>query len=123
MKRTMSKLSTIIKKRRRTAAPSKLAPVHPSEVLREEFLRPMQLSQNQLGRDLGISPRRINEILHGKRGVTADTALRLAKFFGNSPQFWMGLQSHYDLDLEHDRLADTLKTDVKIFDWARLSPA
>lgn len=82
-----------------------MAPLHPGEVLLEEFMKPLNISQNQLGRDLGVSPRRINEIIHAKRSVTADTALRLAKYFGNSPEFWLGLQMDYDLDLAQDELA------------------
>ncbi|MCP4261478.1 MAG: HigA family addiction module antidote protein [Planctomycetes bacterium] len=92
---------------------SKIPPLHPGEVLFEEFLKPLNISQNQLGRCLGVSPRRINEIIHGKRSVTADTALRLARYFGNSPQFWLGLQMDYDLDVETDRLSDSLKREVK----------
>ncbi len=92
---------------------SKIPPLHPGEVLFEEFLKPLNISQNQLGRCLGVSPRRINEIIHGKRSVTANTALRLARYFGNSPQFWLGLQMDYDLDVETDRLSDSLKREVK----------
>jgi len=91
----------------------KIPPLHPGEVLNEEFLKPMNISQNQLGRDLGTSPRRINEIIHGKRSVTADTALRLARYFGNSPQFWLGLQMDYDLDVEADRLSHRIEKEVK----------
>jgi len=76
-----------------------LSPVHPGEVLMEEFLKPMALSQNRVALALGVPARRINEIALGKRGITADTALRLARYFGNSPQFWLGLQMTYDLDL------------------------
>ncbi len=76
----------------------------------EEFLKPMGLSQNRLANDLGVPPRRINEIVLGKRRITADTALRLARYFGMSPQFWLGLQMDYDLDLETDRLASRLST-------------
>jgi len=86
----------------------KLKPVHPGEVLMEEFLRPMELSQHRLAISIGVDARRINEIVLGKRRVTADTALRLARFFGNSPQFWMGLQSDYDLDVAADELGDRL---------------
>ena len=92
---------------------SKIPPLHPGEVLFEEFLKPLKISQNQLGRCLGVSPRRINEIIHGKRSVTADTALRLACYFGNSPQFWLGLQMDYDLDVETDRLSHSIKREVK----------
>ncbi len=91
----------------------RIPPVHPGEILFEEFLKPMSISQNQLGRDLGVSPRRINEIIHGKRSVTADTALRLAKYFGNSPQFWLGLQMDYDLDVAEDTLAHRIEKEVK----------
>ncbi|HUT44980.1 MAG TPA: HigA family addiction module antitoxin [Sedimentisphaerales bacterium] len=91
----------------------KIPPLHPGEVLLEEFLKPMSISQNQLGRDLGVSARRINEIIHGKRSITADTALRLARHFGNSPQFWLGLQMDYDLDVETDRLSGRIEKEVK----------
>jgi len=90
----------------------KLDPIHPGEILLEEFLKPMGLSQNKLATDIGVSPRRINEIVLGKRRVTADTALRLAKYFGMSPQFWLGLQMDYDLDLESDRLGKRLDSEV-----------
>ena len=92
---------------------NKISPLHPGEILFEEFLRPMGISQNQLGRDLSVSPRRINEIIHGKRSVTADTALRLATYFGNSPQFWLGLQMDYDLDVAEDTLARKIRKEVK----------
>ena len=92
---------------------SKIPPLHPGEVLFEEFLKPLKISQNKLGRCLGVSPRRINEIIHGKRSVTADTALRLARYFGNSPQFWLGLQMDYDLDVETDKLSHSIKREVK----------
>ena len=90
----------------------KLNPVHPGEVLLEEFLKPMALSQTRLALDIRVPPRRINEIVLGQRRITADTALRLARFFGNSPQFWLGLQMDYDLDIEQDRLGDRLKREV-----------
>jgi len=92
---------------------NKIPPLHPGEVLFEEFLKPMSISQNQLGRDLGVSPRRINEIIHGKRSITADTALRLARHFGNSPQFWLGLQMDYDLDVETDRISHRIEKEVE----------
>jgi len=91
----------------------KLHPVYPGEVLLEEFLKPMKLSQNRLALDIGVHPRRINEIVLGKRGITADTALRLARYFGTSPQFWLGLQADYDLDIAIDELGDRLKKEVK----------
>lgn len=80
----------------------KLKPLHPGEILLEEFLKPMNLSQNRLALSIRVPARRINEIVHGKRRVTADTALRLAKFFSMSPQFWLGLQMDFDLDVEED---------------------
>jgi addiction module HigA family antidote len=91
----------------------KLAPLHPGEVLFEEFMKPMGLSQNRLGRDLGVPPRRINEIIHGKRSVTADSALRLARYFGTSARFWMGLQSDYDLETAEDQLSEKIAHEVK----------
>jgi addiction module HigA family antidote len=93
----------------------KLAPVHPGEILLEEFLKPLNISQNRLGRDLGVSPRRINEIIHGKRGITADTALRLSRYFGTSAEFWLGLQADYDLDMAKDRLADRIEHEVSVY--------
>jgi len=93
-------------------------PVHPGEILLEEFMKPMGLSQNRLATDVGVPPRRINEIVLGKRRLTADTALRLAKYFGMSPQFWLGLQMDYDLDLETDRLGDRLDSEVRKYSKA-----
>ena len=90
----------------------KMPPVHPGEILFEEFLKPMNISQNRLGRDLGVSPRRINEIVHCKRSITADTALRLAAYFGNSPSFWLGLQMDYDLDVAEDNFSSRIKKEV-----------
>ena len=91
----------------------KLNPVHPGEVLLEEFLKPMGLSQNRLSLEIGVHPRRINEIVLGKRRITADTALRLARYFGTSPQFWMGLQNDYDLDVAADTLGNRLEVEVR----------
>jgi addiction module HigA family antidote len=91
----------------------KLNPVHPGEVLLEEFLKPMGLSQNRVSLEIGVHPRRINEIVLGKRRITADTALRLARYFGTSPQFWMGLQNDYDLDVASDNLGDRLDLEVR----------
>ena len=91
----------------------KLHPVHPGEVLQEEFLMPMNLSQNRLAIDIGVDARRINEIVLGKRSVTADTALRLARYFGISPQFWLGLQAEYDLDVTVDLLGEKLEREVR----------
>jgi antitoxin HigA-1 len=93
----------------------KLSPVHPGEVLLEEFLKPMNLSQNRLAVAISVPARRINEIVLGKRSVSADTALRLARFFGNSAQFWLGLQSDYDLDVASDRLGHRLDRDIKTY--------
>ncbi len=90
----------------------RLNPVHPGEVLLEEFLKPMNLSQNRLALNIGVPPRRINEIVLGKRGITADTALRLAKYFKVSAQFWMGLQMDYELDVAEDVLGDRLEKEV-----------
>ena len=91
----------------------KMPPIHPGEILFEEFLKPMNISQNQLGRDLGVSPRRINEIIHGKRSITADTALRLARYFSNSPQFWLGLQMDYDIDVAEETLSQKISKEVR----------
>jgi len=92
----------------------KLAPIHPGEILQEEFLEPMGISQYRLAKGLNVSARRINEIVHGKRAITAETALRLGRFFGTTAQFWLNLQSHYDLETEIDRLGDTLEKDVEV---------
>ncbi len=91
----------------------KLEPVHPGEILFEEFLEPLGLSQNALAGGIGVPPRRINEIVHGARRVTADTALRLGRFFGTSPEFWLGLQMDYELDTESDRLKGRLEKEVR----------
>lgn len=92
----------------------KLQPVHPGEVLLEEFLKPLQLSQNQLALALRVPARRINEIVLGKRRITADTALRLARYFKMSPQFWLGLQMDYDLDIAEDTLGERLDYEVAV---------
>jgi addiction module HigA family antidote len=92
----------------------KLGPAHPGEVLLEEFLRPMGLSQSRLALSIGVHPRRVNEIVLGKRGITADSALRLAKFFGNSARFWLGLQMDYDLDVASDALGRRLDHEVRL---------
>lgn len=91
----------------------KLNPIHPGEVLLEEFLKPMDLSQNRLAIDIGVDARRINEIVLGTRSITADTALRLSRYFGNSPQFWIGLQTEYDLDITLDSLGSRLDREVR----------
>jgi addiction module HigA family antidote len=92
----------------------KSAPVHPGEVLPEEFLRPMGLSQSRLALSIGVHPRRVNEIVLGKRGITAGTVLRLAKFFGTSAKFWLGLQMDYDLDIASDALGSRLDHEVRL---------
>jgi antitoxin HigA-1 len=92
----------------------KLTPVHPGEILLEEFLKPLGLSQNRLALDIHVPARRINEIVHGKRRITADTALRLARYFQMSPQFWLGLQMDYDLDVAEDTLAERLDREIKV---------
>ena len=91
---------------------TKLSPVHPGEVLLEEFLEPAGLSQYRVAKDISVPPRRINEIVHGKRSVTADTALRLARYFGTTPRFGLNLQAQYDLDVESDRLGKRLDDEV-----------
>lgn len=91
----------------------KLNPIHPGEVLLEEFIKPLSLSQNRLAIEIGVDARRINEIVLGARSVTADTALRLARYFGVSPQFWLGLQAEYDLDVAMDILGDRLEREVR----------
>lgn len=93
----------------------RLAPVHPGEVLLEDFLKPMGLSQNRLALSIGVHPRRINEIVLGKRGVSADTALRLAKFFGTSPELWLGLQKDYELDVAMDEVGDRIEREVRTY--------
>ena len=94
---------------------SKIPPLHPGEILKEEFLDPLHISQYRIAKDINVPPRRINEIVLGKRSITADTALRLAKYFGVSPQFWLNLQIHYDLEVAKDTLADTLEKDIKVY--------
>ena len=90
----------------------KLPAVHPGEVLMEEFLIPLEISQYRVAKDTSVPPRRINEIVHGKRSISADTALRLARYFGNSELFWLNLQNRYDLEVERDRLGDRLESEV-----------
>ena len=88
--------------------PTTMPPIHPGEVLLEEYLEPLGITQHRLAIAIGVPPRRINEIVHGKRRITADTALRMARYFGTSERFWMNLQGRYDLEVERDRLVDTL---------------
>ena len=89
--------------------PATMPPIHPGDVLMEEYLEPLGVTQHRLAVAIGVPPRRINEIVHGKRRITADTALRMARYFGTSERFWMNLQGRYDLEVERDRLADTLE--------------
>jgi addiction module HigA family antidote len=93
-----------------------LTPIHPGEILLEEFLKPMGISQYRLAKATSVPARRINEIVHGKRSVTADTALRLSRYFGMSDRFWMNLQSRYDIELEKDRLGTRLDEEVQIYE-------
>lgn len=91
---------------------SRMSPIKPGEVLLEEFLKPMGISQYRLAKDISVPPRRINEIVHGKRAITANTALRLSQYFGTSERFWMNLQTRYDLEIEKDRLGDRLVKEI-----------
>ncbi len=91
-----------------------LAPIHPGEILMEEFLKPLGISQYRLAKDTHVPARRINEIVHGKRSITADTALRLSRYFNLSERFWLNLQARYDLEVEKDKLNDRIKTEVKV---------
>ncbi len=96
----------------------KIQPIHPGEILMEEFLTPLKISQYRLAKDIDVAPRRINEIIHSSRAISADTALRLGKYFNTSPQFWLNLQSHYELAIEGDELTNVLKNNVKVFEFA-----
>jgi len=115
--RTMLKLLITIKEVL-IMTPKKIPPVHPGEILFEEFLKPMGISQYRVAHDINVPPRRINEIVHGKRSITADTALRLGRYFNMSAQFWINLQSHYDLEVESDKLSDRLIHEVLIYQAA-----
>src|SRR3972149_5464792 len=95
--------------------PKKFAPVHPGEILLEEFLEPMGISQYRLAKDISVHPRRVNEIVQGKRSISADTALRVSRYFGLSERFWLNLQARYDLEVEKDRLEGRLEKEVKVF--------
>ena len=97
----------------------KLAPVHPGEVLQEEFLAPLRISQYRLAKEISVPARRINEIVHGLRAVSADTALRLARYFGTSDRFWLNLQTRYDLEVEKDRLGNRLQREVQVLSKSR----
>ena len=94
----------------------KLPPIHPGEILLEEFLAPMGISQYRLAKDISVPARRINEIVHGKRAITPDTALRLSRYFSLSERFWLNLQSRYDLEIEKDRLAERLESEVHVYE-------
>lgn len=96
----------------------KIQPIHPGEILMEEFLTPFNLSQYRLAKDIDVAPIRINEIIKGTRSISADTALRLGKYFNTSPQFWLNLQSHYDLAVESEELSSVLNNKVKTFEFA-----
>ena len=100
-------------------AAKKLTPVHPGEILLEEFLEPMGISQYRLAKDISVPPRRINEIVHGARAITADTALRLSRYFGTSERFWLNLQAHFDLETQKDRLGRRLDKEVAAIAQAR----
>ena len=91
-----------------------LTKITPGEIRNEEFLKPMKITQYRLAKDIAVPPRRINEIVRGERAITADTALRLGRYFGMAPEFWINLQSHYDLEREQQRLAGRLEKDVKV---------
>lgn len=93
---------------------NKMSPLHPGEILKEEFLEPMGLSQNRLALAIKVPPRRINEIVLGKRRITADTALRLARYFNMSPQFWLGLQMDYDLDVAEDKISGKIDSEIQV---------
>jgi len=94
--------------------PKKMPPVHPGEVLLEDFLKPLRISQYRLAKDLKVPPRRINEIVHGARSITADTALRLARYFGTTDRLWLNMQARYDLEVEKDRLGDRIEKEVGV---------
>jgi addiction module HigA family antidote len=96
-------------------ATKKLPPVHPGEILLLEFLQPLGVSQYRLAKDISVPPRRINEIVKGTRSITANTALRLARYFATSERFWLNLQSHYDLEVERDRIGSSLQEEVQVF--------
>lgn len=93
---------------------AKLKPIHPGEILQKEFLKPLGLSQYRLAKDISVPPIRISQIIHGKRAISADTALRFAKYFGNSAEFWLNLQNQYDLEIEADKLKSRLTVEVKV---------
>ena len=99
----------------------KLPPIHPGEILLEEFLSPLGVSQYRLAKETSVPPRRINEIVRGERSISADTALRLARYFGTSERFWLNLQARYDLEVQKDRLGNRLHNEVKVLEMAAVS--
>jgi addiction module HigA family antidote len=99
-------------------AARKLPPIHPGEILLEEFLKPLGLSQYRLAKDISVPARRINEIVLGRRAISPDTALRLSRYFGLSDRFWMNLQTRYDIEVEKDKLADRLEREVRVYSAA-----
>ena len=101
----------------------KFAPIHPGEILLDEFLKPMGISQYRLAKDISVHPRRINEIIHGTRSISADTALRLSRYFGLSERFWLNLQARYDLEMEKDRLEGRLENEVKVLTANQITQA
>lgn len=105
------------------ARKKKIQPIHPGEILQEEFLMPFKISQYRLAKDISVPPRRINEIVHGIRAISADTALRFARYFGTSPFFWLNLQTRFDLDTLNDRKSALLHQEVKIFERVGIRPA
>ena len=96
----------------------KIEPIHPGIILKEEFLDTMNITQYRLAKDISVPPRRINEIVHGKRAISVDTALRLGRYFKMSPKFWLNLQAHYDLEVQSDKLKDKLDSEVRVFSKA-----
>ena len=101
-----------------------LPPIHPGEILMEEYLEPMGISQYRLAKEISVPPRRINEIVHGKRAITPDTALRLSRFFGTTELFWVNLQTRYDMEIEKDKLAGRLEREVSVYaESGRWNPA
>lgn len=95
-----------------------LSPIHPGEILMEDFLKPLKISQYRLAKDTNVAPRRINEIVHGERAISANTALRLSKYFGTTPEFWLNLQTYYDLEIESEKLEDRLENEVRVLEVA-----
>lgn len=91
----------------------KIPAIHPGEILKEEFLLPLEITEYRLAKDISVSPRRINEITHAKRAITANTALRLGKYFGNSPRFWLNLQAHYELEIQAEKISDIINHQIK----------